>query len=123
MAGSRVSLSSRAQAVMTVLENRDRWETSNVDVTEGRVTTYEKPSAPGRHRFLDYGMLAMGASAFDGCRRRALRPGLVMRDLVAHALAGAAGVEALLRHRERGSILTTERFLGEAPLPLAEFSS
>ena len=40
-------LSSRALAVMTVLENQDRWETSNVDVADGRVTTYEKPAITG----------------------------------------------------------------------------
>jgi NDP-sugar pyrophosphorylase family protein len=59
-------LSTGAEAVMTVLENRDKWETSNVSVANGRVTRYDKVAAPGRHRFLDYGMLAMRATAFEG---------------------------------------------------------
>jgi hypothetical protein len=59
-------LSSGAEAVMTVLENQDRWETSNVSVVSGRVTRYDKTATPGHHRFLDYGMLAMRATAFGG---------------------------------------------------------
>jgi NDP-sugar pyrophosphorylase family protein len=59
-------LSSGAEAVMSVLENQDRWETSNVSVVSGRVTQYDKSATPGQHRFLDYGMLAMRETAFDG---------------------------------------------------------
>ena len=59
-------LATRAEAVMTVLENQDRWETSNVTVVNGRVTQYEKAASPGNHRFLDYGMLAMRKTALDG---------------------------------------------------------
>ncbi len=57
--------SNDAAAVMTVLENQDRWETSNTDVADGFVTAYEKPATPGTHRYLDYGMLAMRATAFQ----------------------------------------------------------
>jgi N-acetyl-alpha-D-muramate 1-phosphate uridylyltransferase len=58
-------LSSNATGVMTLLTNEDRWEISNVDVTDGWVTAYEKPAQPGRHRHLDYGMIALRACAFD----------------------------------------------------------
>jgi MurNAc alpha-1-phosphate uridylyltransferase len=50
---------------MTVLENVDEWETSNVSVLDGRVAAYEKGVPPGSHRFLDYGLLCFAASAFD----------------------------------------------------------
>ena len=59
-------LSTDASVVMTVLENRDQWEISNTDVADGFVTAYEKPATPGTHRFLDYGMMAMRATAFEG---------------------------------------------------------
>jgi NDP-sugar pyrophosphorylase family protein len=52
-------------AVMTVLENRDQWETSNVDVDEGLVTAYEKGGPPGIHHFIDYGMLLFRRAAFE----------------------------------------------------------
>ena len=51
--------------IMTVLENRDEWETSNVDVAGGLVTAYAKGDPPGSHRFIDYGMLLFRRVAFD----------------------------------------------------------
>ena len=50
--------------VMVVLENVDRWETSNVSVRDDRVVAYEKGAPPGSHRFIDYGMLLLGRDAF-----------------------------------------------------------
>jgi NDP-sugar pyrophosphorylase family protein len=58
-------LSGEADSVMTVLENDDRWETSNVDVDGGFVVGYETPAHRGAHRFIDYGFLGFRASAFD----------------------------------------------------------
>jgi NDP-sugar pyrophosphorylase family protein len=62
---SRMLLASDATGVMSVLANEDQWETSNVDVADGWVTGYEKPARPGLHRYLDYGMTALRASAFE----------------------------------------------------------
>jgi len=53
-----------AVGAMTVLENVDRWETSNVSVSGDRVVAYEKGATPGSHRFLDYGLLCFAAEAF-----------------------------------------------------------
>ncbi len=52
--------------VMTTLENRDHWETSNVDIEAGLVTAYEKGAPPGTFRWIDYGMLLLRRSAFAG---------------------------------------------------------
>jgi N-acetyl-alpha-D-muramate 1-phosphate uridylyltransferase len=57
-----------ALGAMTVLENDDRWETSNVDVAGGLVVAYDKPSQPGTHKYLDYGFLAFRSAAFAGLR-------------------------------------------------------
>jgi len=57
---------SRLDAMMTVLENRDRWETSNVDAGDGLVTHYDRRPHPGSHAFIDYGMLLLTHRAFDG---------------------------------------------------------
>jgi NDP-sugar pyrophosphorylase family protein len=61
-------LGSDALGAMTVLENGDRWETSNVDVDGGLVVAYDKPSQPGTRRYLDYGFLAFRSAAFAGLR-------------------------------------------------------
>lgn len=67
MAGAEAKFSSRALGgLMTVLENADRWEVSNVDVVHDLVTVYDPSSEPGRHRFIDYGMSILEADAFDG---------------------------------------------------------
>ncbi len=76
-------LDGNALGVMTVLENQDRWETSNVDVTSGRVTTYEKSPSPGTHRFLDYGMLALRAQPFEQISATTFDLGMVIQNLVA----------------------------------------
>jgi NDP-sugar pyrophosphorylase family protein len=57
-------VASDVDGVMVVLENMDRWETSNVSVRDDRVVTYEKGAPPGSHRFIDYGMLLLGRDAF-----------------------------------------------------------
>jgi NDP-sugar pyrophosphorylase family protein len=51
-------------AVMTVLANRDRWETSNVSVAADEVVAYDKTAETGTHPYIDYGMLLFDARAF-----------------------------------------------------------
>ena len=50
--------------LMTVLENHDRWERSNVRVEGALVAEYRKDATPGRLSYLDYGLLAFDADAF-----------------------------------------------------------
>ena len=106
-------VSSSAGAVMTVLRNDDRWETSNVDVADGYVTAYEKPAMRGHHRFLDYGMLAMRATALDAV---ALQPPFDLADVL-RALVSRREVRALQVTRRfydignEASFVETERFI------------
>lgn len=58
-------LGDRAGGLMTVLRNEDRWQPSNVTVEEGVVVAYEKPPSPGRHRYIDYGLLLFRRAAFE----------------------------------------------------------
>ena len=85
-------------AVMVVLENADRWETSNVSVADGRVAAYEKGAPPGTHRFIDYGMLLLGRESF------AARPpgtsfdlGEILTEEIAHGRLGAWTVSERFR--------------------------
>ena len=106
-------VSSSVGAVMTVLRNDDRWETSNVDVADEFVTTYEKPAMRGRHRFLDYGMLAMRARAFDAVESQ---PTFDLADVL-RVLVSRRDVRALPVSRRfydignEESLLETERFI------------
>ena len=58
-------LSDGTDGVMTVIENADRWEQSNVSLEGDRVATYAKGDPPGTHRWLDYGLLLLRRTAFE----------------------------------------------------------
>jgi NDP-sugar pyrophosphorylase family protein len=47
------------EAVMTVLENAGRWDTSNVVFRDGRVVLYDKRSPSPDMRWIDYGLSAL----------------------------------------------------------------
>ena len=57
---------SGALALMTVLENRDRWQASNAVVRDDRVVEYSKDPRPDGAGHIDYGMLLFDTAAFDG---------------------------------------------------------
>lgn len=50
-------------ALMTVLENENRWDTSNALVAQGRVVAYSKSPPPTGARWIDYGLLAFTRAA------------------------------------------------------------
>jgi NDP-sugar pyrophosphorylase family protein len=89
--------------LMTVLRNRDRWETSNVDVSDGHVTCYEKGASPGTHEFIDYGMIALRRDAFGGFEDyHAFELGEVLTELVKRRLLAA--FEVTERFYDIGSV-------------------
>lgn len=47
---------SGCRAVMTVLENRDRWDRSNAEFRGARVVAYDKRHPTARMRWVDYGL-------------------------------------------------------------------
>jgi NDP-sugar pyrophosphorylase family protein len=54
---------SRQPALMTVLRNEGRWDSSNAVYQEGRVTRYDKRPAPGMS-YIDYGLLVFSRQVF-----------------------------------------------------------
>ncbi|MGH2721270.1 MAG: NTP transferase domain-containing protein [Actinomycetota bacterium] len=102
--------------VMTVLENRDAWDRSNVRVEDGRVTAYRKGAPAGTFRHIDYGLLLFDAAAFApwGDGERFDLTDVVVR-LVDRGRLGAFQVSA--RFYEVGrpeAYVETDRFLAEA---------
>lgn len=56
---------SGAPALMTVLRNEGRWDTSNVIYADGRVLRYDKREPTAEMHWIDYGLGALRAEAFD----------------------------------------------------------
>jgi NDP-sugar pyrophosphorylase family protein len=56
---------SGAPAVMTVLENQGRWDTSNVRCDAGFVAVYDKHRPDSAMTWIDYGLLGLSSSLLD----------------------------------------------------------
>ena len=103
---------SRLPALMTVLRNEGRWDTSNVDYAEGRVLSYDKRSPKREMNWIDYGLGGLTAEALEAV-------GTPERDLGALYTALAAegrlyGYEARERFYEIGTpaaLAETDAFL------------
>jgi NDP-sugar pyrophosphorylase family protein len=52
-------------ALMTVFRNEGRWDTSNVEFDGKRILAYDKKQRSDRMRYIDYGLGAFRADAFD----------------------------------------------------------
>jgi NDP-sugar pyrophosphorylase family protein len=76
--------------LMTVYENRGRYETSNVEFEDGEIRRYDKRNAGPPMHHVDYGLGVFRAAAFDGFARDAVVDlAAVQQALVArHQLAG-----------------------------------
>jgi len=90
-------LRSGAPGLMTVYENRGRFERSNVEFSGGRIVAYDKRHPTAAMHHVDYGLGAFRAKAFDGCPRD--QP--VDLSDVQHGLAAAG---------QLAGYLMTERF-------------
>lgn len=52
-------------ALMTVLKNNNRWDTSNVVYQDGRIVQYDKATKSKEMQFIDYGLSALHARLFE----------------------------------------------------------
>jgi MurNAc alpha-1-phosphate uridylyltransferase len=53
------------QALMTVYRNDGRWDTSNVEFSEGRIRAYDKAAPVSTMRHIDYGLGVLSAGALS----------------------------------------------------------
>jgi hypothetical protein len=58
-------IESRLPAMMTVLRNEGRWDTSNADLRGSRVVAYDKRSPRPDMQWIDYGLGGLTATALD----------------------------------------------------------
>ena len=97
------------EALMTVLRNRGRWGTSNVDYARGLVRAYDNRTPPPRAEWIDYGLLSMTPAALAGDERDLTE---VLRALAARGeLAGMAVRARFYEIGTPGALAETERYL------------
>jgi N-acetyl-alpha-D-muramate 1-phosphate uridylyltransferase len=95
-------------ALMTVLRNEGRWDTSNAIFEEGRVVAYDKAEPTSEMHWIDYGLGGLTAAALDAVPDTETDLSGLYREL---ALAGQlCGYEA----RERFFEIGTPEALAEA---------
>lgn len=54
------------KALMTVCRNENRWDTSNVELRDGRIVSYSKTHRTERMAYIDYGLGVLRKTAFEG---------------------------------------------------------
>ena len=64
-AAGRAWLASAKDGLMTVFRNEGQWDSSNVEFEDGRVLRYDKKNKTPAMHFIDYGLGAFHAHAFD----------------------------------------------------------
>jgi NDP-sugar pyrophosphorylase family protein len=68
----RAFLASGKLGLMTVFENREAYDTSNVWFEDGQIKLYSKKEKIPQMKHIDYGLGVFRAAAFDGCPRDAV---------------------------------------------------
>ncbi len=76
--------------LMTVYRNQGRWDTSNVEFTEGRILAYDKENRTTRMQHIDYGLGVFTAAAFAGSPHADLAA--LYRDLLSRQRLAACEV-------------------------------
>jgi NDP-sugar pyrophosphorylase family protein len=57
-------IQSQQWGLMTVFHNEGKWDTSNVEFTEGKILAYDKQNRTPRMRYIDYGLEVFSKAAF-----------------------------------------------------------
>ncbi len=68
----RAFLASGKLGLMTVFENHEAYDASNVWFEDGRIRLYSKTEKPPQMKHIDYGLGLFRAAAFAGCPRDAV---------------------------------------------------
>jgi NDP-sugar pyrophosphorylase family protein len=111
---ARAFRASGLPALMTVLENRGAWGTSNAVYASGRVEAYDKRRPPAGAHWIDYGLLAFRREVFADPGPDDLA--LVTAELAARgALAGYPATERFYEIGSPAALAETARFLASFP--------
>lgn len=98
----RAFLAAGKPGLMTVFENHEAYDASNVWFEDGRIRLYSKKEKPPQMRHIDYGLGVFRAAAFAGCPRAAVVDlAAIQTELCARG--ELAGYEVQQRFYEIGS--------------------
>jgi NDP-sugar pyrophosphorylase family protein len=109
MAAEQFFLNSRANALMTVYENKNQFDFSNVEFIDGELINYEKGSNSRQMHHIDYGITFFREATFHPWRNL---PSFDLSE-VCHQLATRGellGFEVFERFYEIGSLQGIEQF-------------
>ena len=96
-------LNSGNQALMTVYENKNQFDSSNVEFVDGNLINYQKGSSDKKMQHIDYGLTYFRSSAFLPCLDQSVFDlSEVCHDLTTHGNMG--GFEVFERFYEIGSV-------------------
>jgi len=107
-------------ALMTVLENNNQWQVSNVeyDQQSNKIAAYDKIHPTEKMHHIDFGMSFFKKSAFDSCKKKkSFDLGLVFQTLANASLL--AGYEVHRRFYDLNSpesLIETRAYLGQNKL-------
>jgi NDP-sugar pyrophosphorylase family protein len=114
-------LASDLPAMMTVLRNEGRWDTSNVEFDGSRVVLYDKRCPTQAMSWIDYGLGGLAASTLSGVEDEASE----LADLY-HALSlrgelfGVAATERFYEIGTASALAETDRFLNSLDVDHSE---
>ena len=96
-------LNSANPALMTVYENKNQFDSSNVEFVDGNLINYQKGSSDKKMQHIDYGLTYFRSSAFLPCSDQSVFDlSEVCHDLTTHGFMG--GFEVFERFYEIGSV-------------------
>lgn len=63
-------MANKLPALMTVFRNIGKWDTSNVEMADGKIVQYDKKNISPRMEFIDYGLGLFIPAVFEGLQDR-----------------------------------------------------
>jgi len=99
-------------ALMTVLENRNAWDRSNVLFEDGRILRYDKHAPTPEMHHIDYGLGIFDSSVFAGRKQEPFDLSDVQTDLVARGeMTGYLATERFFEIGSPAGLQELETFL------------
>lgn len=113
-AANRAWLASGLPALMVVLRNEGRWDSSNVSYADGRVLRYDKHAPTAEMSWIDYGLGGLTAAALE-CVQRSERDLAGLYAVLARRgeLCGHPATERFYEIGTPSALEATETFLRE----------
>ena len=107
----RAQADSGRLALMTVLRNEGRWDTSNAEYADGVVKAYDKRAPTPAMRWIDYGLGVLTPAALDAAPEDDDLAGVYHALAARGALAGYEATERFYEIGTPGALAEAEAFL------------